>query len=66
MREFFPGVLTWPWFSERHGYEFHGTLVLHAGPSLFSINFPLIEGVVLDLRLTDREKEALTEFLKSI
>ncbi len=29
-----------------------GALVLHAGPSLFSINFPLFEGVVLDLRLT--------------
>jgi glyoxylase-like metal-dependent hydrolase (beta-lactamase superfamily II) len=29
MRELLPGVLTWPWFSERHGYDFNGTLVLH-------------------------------------
>jgi glyoxylase-like metal-dependent hydrolase (beta-lactamase superfamily II) len=30
VREFLPGVLTWPWRSERHGYDFLGTLVLHA------------------------------------
>jgi glyoxylase-like metal-dependent hydrolase (beta-lactamase superfamily II) len=29
MREFLPGILTWPWRSERHVYDFHGTLVLH-------------------------------------
>jgi glyoxylase-like metal-dependent hydrolase (beta-lactamase superfamily II) len=29
VREFLPGVFTWPWFSERHGYDFNGTLVLH-------------------------------------
>lgn len=29
MREFLPGVLTWPSFSERQGYDFNGTLVLH-------------------------------------
>lgn len=29
MREVLPGILTWPWFSERHGYDFNGTLVLH-------------------------------------
>lgn len=29
MREVLPGVFTWPWFSERHGYDFNGTLVLH-------------------------------------
>ncbi len=29
MREFLPGVLTWAWFSEPHGYDFNGTLVLH-------------------------------------
>jgi glyoxylase-like metal-dependent hydrolase (beta-lactamase superfamily II) len=34
VREFIPGVLTWPWFSERHGYDFNGTLVLHEGGNL--------------------------------
>jgi len=24
-----PDVLTWPWFSERHGYDFNGYLVRH-------------------------------------
>ncbi len=28
MREFLPGVLTWSWFSEPHGYDFNGTLLL--------------------------------------
>src|SRR5918911_891596 len=27
MREILPGILTWPWFSERHGYDFNGYLV---------------------------------------
>ena len=29
MREVLPDILTWAWFSEPHGYDFHGTLVLH-------------------------------------
>lgn len=29
LREIVPGVLTWPWFSERHGYDFNGYLVRH-------------------------------------
>jgi glyoxylase-like metal-dependent hydrolase (beta-lactamase superfamily II) len=28
VREFLPGVLTWSWFSEPHGYDFNGTLLL--------------------------------------
>ena len=31
LREVLPGVLEWPWFSERFGYDFHGFLVRHAG-----------------------------------
>src|SRR5882762_3048569 len=27
MREILPGILTWPWFSARHGYDFNGWLV---------------------------------------
>jgi glyoxylase-like metal-dependent hydrolase (beta-lactamase superfamily II) len=34
MREFLPGVLTWPWLSEPHGYDFNGTLVLHEAGNL--------------------------------
>jgi len=29
MREIVPGILTWPWFSERHGYDFNGYLIRH-------------------------------------
>lgn len=29
LREIVPGVLTWPWFSERHGYDFNGYLLRH-------------------------------------
>jgi glyoxylase-like metal-dependent hydrolase (beta-lactamase superfamily II) len=29
MREVLPGIFTWPWFSEPHGYNFNGYLVLH-------------------------------------
>jgi glyoxylase-like metal-dependent hydrolase (beta-lactamase superfamily II) len=34
VRETLPGVLTWPWFSEKHGYDFNGTLVLHEDGNL--------------------------------
>jgi len=26
IRELSPGILTWPWYSERHGYDFNGYL----------------------------------------
>ncbi len=29
LRELLPGVLTWPWWSERHGYDFNGYLFRH-------------------------------------
>jgi glyoxylase-like metal-dependent hydrolase (beta-lactamase superfamily II) len=29
MREILPGILTWPWFSARHGYHFNGWLARH-------------------------------------
>jgi glyoxylase-like metal-dependent hydrolase (beta-lactamase superfamily II) len=29
MREIVSGILTWPWFSEPHGYDFNGYLVRH-------------------------------------
>ena len=34
MREIVTGVLTWPWFSEPHGYDFNGYLVRHAGGNI--------------------------------
>ena len=29
MREVCPEIWTWDWFSKPHGYDFHGTLVVH-------------------------------------
>lgn len=29
MKEVQPGIFTWPWFSERHGYDFNGWLFRH-------------------------------------
>lgn len=29
LREVVPGILEWPWFSDRFGYDFHGFLVRH-------------------------------------
>ncbi|MDZ4345269.1 MAG: MBL fold metallo-hydrolase [Candidatus Binatia bacterium] len=34
MREVVSGICTWPWFSEPHGYNFNGHLILHAGGNL--------------------------------
>lgn len=34
MRELLPGVWTWSRLSERHGYDFNGTLVLHDAGNL--------------------------------
>jgi glyoxylase-like metal-dependent hydrolase (beta-lactamase superfamily II) len=34
MKELLPGILTWPWFSEPHGYNFNGHFVRHPGGNL--------------------------------
>lgn len=34
MKEILPGILTWQWFSELHGYDFNGTLVFDPGGNL--------------------------------
>ena len=34
MQEILTGIFTWPWFSEPHGYNFNGHLILHAGGNL--------------------------------
>jgi glyoxylase-like metal-dependent hydrolase (beta-lactamase superfamily II) len=34
MREILSGIYTWPWFSEPHGYNFNGHLILHPGGNL--------------------------------
>ena len=34
MREIVTAIFTWPWFSEPHGYNFNGYLILHPGGNL--------------------------------
>ena len=34
MREILSGIWTWPWFSEPHGYNFNGHLIVHASGNL--------------------------------
>lgn len=34
MREIVSGISTWPWFSQRHGYNFNGFLVRHSDGNL--------------------------------
>ena len=34
MQEIIPDILTWPWFSEPHGYDFNGHLIRHPGGNL--------------------------------
>jgi len=47
MREILPGILTWPWFSARHGYDFNGWLVRHSDGNL-CIDPPEMGDDVLD------------------
>jgi len=47
MREILPGVLTWPWFSERNGYDFNGWLVRLPGGNV-CIDPVEMPGEVLD------------------
>lgn len=34
MREILPGIFTWPWFSEPHGYNFNGHFIQHGEGNL--------------------------------
>jgi glyoxylase-like metal-dependent hydrolase (beta-lactamase superfamily II) len=34
MEELLPGIFTWRWYSERHGYDFNGWFVRHDGGNL--------------------------------
>ncbi len=58
MQEILPGIFTWPWLSERHGYDFNGTLVLDPSGNL-CID-PVEPGVEVMARL---EKEGVARIL---
>jgi glyoxylase-like metal-dependent hydrolase (beta-lactamase superfamily II) len=47
LREIVPGILTWPWFSERHGYDFNGYLLRHSGGNV-AVDPVEMTGAMLD------------------
>jgi glyoxylase-like metal-dependent hydrolase (beta-lactamase superfamily II) len=49
MREILPGIFTWPWFSERNGYDFNGYLVAGADGNLCIDPVEMDESVLGDL-----------------
>ncbi len=58
MRELLPDIFSWDWFSEPHGYDFHGTLVLHEDGNL------CIDPVEADEEVLDRlAKEGVSRIL---
>ena len=58
MRQLLPDVLTWPWFSEPHGYDFNGTLFLHEAGNLCVDPVPPSDEVLDRL-----EKEGVAQIL---
>ncbi len=58
MRELLPDIFSWASFSEPHGYDFHGTLVLHEGGNL------CIDPVEAEQEVLDRlAKEGVSRIL---
>ena len=49
MREILPGTFTWPWFSQRHGYDFNGYLVVDRGGNVCIDPVEMDENVLADL-----------------
>jgi glyoxylase-like metal-dependent hydrolase (beta-lactamase superfamily II) len=58
MRELLPGILTWSWFSEPHGYDFNGTLFLCESGNLCVDPVPPSDAVLDRL-----EQEGVAEIL---
>jgi glyoxylase-like metal-dependent hydrolase (beta-lactamase superfamily II) len=40
MKEILPGIFTWPWFSERHGYDFNGWFVREGALAIDPVEMP--------------------------
>jgi glyoxylase-like metal-dependent hydrolase (beta-lactamase superfamily II) len=49
LREILPDVFTWPWFSERHGYDFNGYLFRHPSGNLAVDPVEMPNGVLGEL-----------------
>ena len=60
MREILPGIFTWPWFSERNGYDFNGYLVVDGGGNVCIDPVEMDESVLEDLAREGVSRIALT------
>jgi glyoxylase-like metal-dependent hydrolase (beta-lactamase superfamily II) len=49
LRELLPEVWTWPWFSDRHGYDFNGYLFRHAAENVVVDPVEMAEEVLEEL-----------------
>jgi len=49
MREILEGIFTWPWFSQRHGYDFNGYLVKAGSGNVCIDPVEMHENVLADL-----------------
>jgi glyoxylase-like metal-dependent hydrolase (beta-lactamase superfamily II) len=49
MREILPGIFTWPWFSQRHGYDFNGYFVVQGNGNVCIDPVEMDEPVLADL-----------------
>ncbi|MGZ6143314.1 MAG: hypothetical protein ACXWLM_08245 [Myxococcales bacterium] len=61
LREIVPGVLTWPWFSERHGYDFNGYLIGEVAIDPVEGELPPAKRIVLTNRNHFRNAAKLRE-----
>lgn len=50
LREIVPGIVTWPWFSERHGYDFNGYVIGRTAVDPVEGELPEVVRVVLTNR----------------
>jgi glyoxylase-like metal-dependent hydrolase (beta-lactamase superfamily II) len=60
MREILPGILTWPWFSERHGYDFNGYLLRLPGGNLCVDPVEMPDEVLSEIAAAGVQRIALT------
>jgi glyoxylase-like metal-dependent hydrolase (beta-lactamase superfamily II) len=63
MREILPGILTWPWFAERFGYDFNGYYLpehqLVIDPVAYPAGLDKVQTIVLTNRNHFREAQSL-------
>ena len=60
MREILPGILTWPWFAERQGYDFNGYLLRLPGGNLCVDPVEMTDDVLREIAAEGVQRIVLT------